>query len=192
MTDLHCTTKPVLYDQNTYPCGCETNGCRCRLNTRPHSWRIGEVAVTRLVEKFAGNTEPGDPQATRRGDTVSLELDGRQLVLDLDAAEKLRAALDDALAATAEFMHTTGEHRRDGKYVVERRGADSTGNRKVFESFGELERLADRLPKDVTADDLSRVGLTAGRRHMVLWHLVEHPEFPYELESRQPLTASRP
>jgi hypothetical protein len=26
---------------------------------------------------------------------------------------------------------------------------------------------------------------------MVLWHLVEHPALPFELERRQPLTASR-
>jgi hypothetical protein len=27
---------------------------------------------------------------------------------------------------------------------------------------------------------------------MVLWHLIEHPEFPFELAGRQPLTATRP
>jgi len=148
--------------------------------------------VTRLVEKFAGSTESQDPNATRRGDTVSLDVDGRRLVLSVDDANKLQQELEDALTATAEFMHTTAEHRRDGKYVVERRGADSAGNRKVFDSFEELRRLADRLPRTVGADDLTRVGLTGGRRHMVLWHLIEHPEFPFELDGRQPLTATRP
>ena len=84
-----------------------------------------------------------------------------------------------------------GEHREDGSYVVERRGADSAGNAKVFDSFDVLRRLVDRLPAEVVADDLSRVGLTGGRRHMVLWHLVESPAFPFELERRQPLTARR-
>ncbi|MFB6081855.1 MAG: hypothetical protein ABEJ67_03440 [Halanaeroarchaeum sp.] len=99
--------------------------------------------------------------------------------------------LDDALTTRHEFVHTAGEHRRDGAYVVERRGADSAGNAKVFDAYRTLVRLADRLPDRVTAEDLSRVGLTAGRRHMVLWHLVEHPSFPFELVSRQPLTAER-
>lgn len=74
---------------------------------------------------------------------------------------------------------------------MERRGADSAGNSKVFESFDGLERLTERLPDEVTAEDLSRVGLTGGRRHMVLWHLVEHPSLPFDLASRQPLTARR-
>ena len=75
--------------------------------------------------------------------------------------------------------------------MIERKGADSAGNSKVFDSFEMLERLVDRLPDETVADDLSRVGLTGGRRHMVLWHLVENPQFPFELASRQPLTARR-
>jgi hypothetical protein len=74
---------------------------------------------------------------------------------------------------------------------VERRGADSAGNRKVFDSFDALARLCQRLPAEFTADDLSTTGLTAGRRHMVLWHLVEHPEFDVSLANRQPLTAEK-
>ena len=88
-------------------------------------------------------------------------------------------------------MNTVGVHRADGSYVVERRGADSAGNRKVFDSFDALARLCQRLPAEFTADDLSATGLTAGRRHMVLWHLVEHPGFAVELASRQPLTAEK-
>lgn len=74
---------------------------------------------------------------------------------------------------------------------MERRGADSAGNSKVFASFDELRRLFDRLPDRFAADDLSATGLTAGRRHMVLWHLVEHPGFDCGLVSRQPLTAEK-
>ncbi|GAA0266950.1 hypothetical protein LT974_10095 [Halobacterium noricense] len=107
-----------------------------------------------------------------------------------DAAE-LRDSLDDALTARETFVNTVGVHRADGSYVVERRGADSSGNRKVFDSFDALERLCQRLPAEFTADDLSASGLTAGRRHMVLWHLAEHPAFDVSLASRQPLTAEK-
>lgn len=143
-----------------------------------------------LVEKFQSTTD-STPTTNRRGDTVTLELDGRALVLSVDDAEALKDSLEASLTASREFMHTSGTHRADGSYVVERRGADSAGNRKVFDSFEMLERLAARLPETVTAEDLSRVGLTAGRRHMVLWHLVEHPAFPFELAGRQPLSATR-
>ncbi|MFB6268866.1 MAG: hypothetical protein ABEH83_02920 [Halobacterium sp.] len=61
----------------------------------------------------------------------------------------------------------------------------------MFDSFDALRRLFDRLPGEFTADDLSASGLTAGRRHMVLWHFVEHPGFACELASRQPLTARK-
>lgn len=109
----------------------------------------------------------------------------------VEAVDELQNGLEDALNERRTFLHTVGEHRRDGSYVVERKGADSSGNSKVFDSFEILERLVDRLPNEVLAEDLSRVGLTGGRRHMVLWHLVENPQFPFELASRQPLTARR-
>jgi len=111
--------------------------------------------------------------------------------MPVEAVEALRGQLTDALTQRRSFLHTDGVHREDGAYVVERRGADSAGNAKVFDSFAMLERLTERLPDEVRADDLSRVGLTGGRRHMVLWHLVEHPAFPFTLASRQPLTAKR-
>lgn len=112
-------------------------------------------------------------------------------MLERARATALRAALDDALATREEFVHTTGEYRPSGEYVVERRGADSAGNRKVFPSFTHLERLYRRLPETFRAEELTRSGLTAGRRHMVLWHVVEHPAFDCELTSRQPLTVAK-
>ena len=180
-----------LYDQNTYQAGLVTHRYRCRLSSRSFDRRIEEVTVMWLVEKFRGEPDLGQLTATRRGDTVSLELDGTRFVLTTAQTEDLQDALDEALHASQEFLHTSGTHREDGAYVVERRGADSAGNRKVFDSFSMLGRLAERLPDRVTAEDLSRVGLTAGRRHMVLWHLVEHPELPFELDGRQPLAATR-
>jgi hypothetical protein len=142
----------------------------------------------RLVEKFSGSP---DLRAERRGDRVVLDVDGDELLLSREQADQLRESLDDALTARETFLNTEGVHRSDGSYVVARRGADSAGNRKVFECFGALRRLCDRLPERFTADDLSASGLTAGRRHMVLWHLVEHPAFPVELASRQPLTGEK-
>lgn len=103
----------------------------------------------------------------------------------------LRDDLAAALTRRREFLHTAGEHREDGSYVVERRGADSSGHRKVFRSLQELRRLYERLPRSFTADDVGRSGLTGGRRHMLVRHLAEHPEFDCDLVSRQPLTARK-
>lgn len=88
-------------------------------------------------------------------------------------------------------MYTSGERREDGSYVVARRGATSSGNRKVFDSFARFQRLYDRLPTEFTAEALSRTGLTDGRRHIVLRHFVERPDFDCELTSRQPLTVRK-
>ncbi|WP_435193979.1 DUF7528 family protein [Natronomonas sp. EA1] len=108
-------------------------------------------------------------------------------VLDRGEAVDLRDALANALTRTEEYVYTTGEHREDGSYVVARRGADSAGHRKVFESFSHVERLYDRLPEEFTAEEIGRTGLTGGRRHMLLRHFAEHPVFDCELVSRQPL-----
>jgi hypothetical protein len=88
-------------------------------------------------------------------------------------------------------VRTAGTHREDGSYVVERRHADSSGHRKVFESFASLRRLYDRLPEAFTAEDVQRTGLTGGRRHMLVHHFAEHPAFDCGLEKRQPLTARK-
>lgn len=111
--------------------------------------------------------------------------------LSRDEAVQLRDALADALTRTREFVRTTGTHREDGSYVVERRNADSTGHRKVFASFENCARLFERLPRSFTADDVGHTGLTGGRRHMLLWHFAEHPAFDCELASRQPLTVEK-
>ncbi len=103
----------------------------------------------------------------------------------------MRTALGDALTERREFVRTVGTHREDGSYVVARRGADSSGHRKVFESFAALRRLYDRLPDEFTAEEVGRSGLTGGRRHMLVHHVAEHPAFECELDKRQPLTASK-
>lgn len=126
-----------------------------------------------------------DPTAT--GVVVALGGDSRALTRE--EARAFRDRLSAALTERRAFVRTAGVHREDGSYVVERRGADSSGHRKVFEAFGALERLYDRLPARFTAEDVGRSGLTGGRRHMVVRHLAEHPAFDCDLASRQPLTA---
>lgn len=122
---------------------------------------------------------------------MSLHLDGAAYRLSRDAAASLRAALDRALDRREEFLHTAGEYRPDGTYAVCRRGADSPGHAKVFDSFDALRRLYDRLPAEFDAEDLGRPGLTGGRRHLVVRHLCEHPGFDARLVSRQPLTGGK-
>ncbi|WP_435063804.1 DUF7528 family protein [Halobaculum sp. EA56] len=122
---------------------------------------------------------------------MTVTLDGETHRLDREAAIALRDGLADALTARREFLHTAGEHRPDGSYVVERRAADSAGHSKVFERFAALRRLYDRLPAEFTAEAVGRTGLTGGRRHLLVRHLAEHPAFDCELVSRQPLTARK-
>ena len=88
-------------------------------------------------------------------------------------------------------MWTVGTHREDGSYVVSRRGADSSGHRKVFENFAVLRRLYDRLPEAFTAEDVEQSGLTGGRRHVLVHHFAEHPAFDCDRTKRQPLTAEK-
>ncbi|SIR23334.1 hypothetical protein SAMN05421858_1927 [Haladaptatus litoreus] len=116
---------------------------------------------------------------------------GEQHDLSRREADRLRDALGRALTERTEFFNTVGEHRDDGSYVVSRRGADSSGHRKVFQNFDAVAKLYDRLPPEFTAEDAGERGLTGGRRHMLVHHFAEHPEFDCELVSRQPLTARK-
>jgi len=61
----------------------------------------------------------------------------------------------------------------------------------VFESFAALRRAYDRLPAEFTAANVEQTGVTGGRRHMLVHHFAEHPNFDCELTKRQPLTASK-
>lgn len=90
-----------------------------------------------------------------------------------------------------EFVRTTGEHRTDGSYVVSRRGANSAGHSKVFETFERLARLYERLPDEFTAADVEVEGVTGGRRHMLVHHVAEHPAFDCRLVKLQPLTVRK-
>jgi hypothetical protein len=125
------------------------------------------------------------------GDAVSVHLGTESRELTRDELRELHAALGEALTERNEFLNTAGQHREDGSYVVERRGADSAGHRKVFDSFEACRELFTELPGEFTAEDVERAGLTGGRRHMLVWHFVEHPAFECELATRQPLTARK-
>lgn len=122
---------------------------------------------------------------------IVLTIDGTQHRLSRAAARELRAAVGDALVERREFVHTAGEHRADGCYVVARRGADSAGNEKVFASFDRAVRLFERLPATFTAEDVGRTGLTGSRRHMLVRHYAEHPAFDCALIARNPLTVEK-
>lgn len=155
----------------------------------------------RLIGKFSGtdrtalnvsNAEQiSDCSVESDGSEVRLELHGETHVVTPEEARDLRAALDDALYRTETFTHTACEHRPDGSYVVARRRADSSGHRKVFDSFATLRTVYDRLPREFTAEDVSHTGITGGRRHMLVRHLAEHPTFDCTLVCRQPLTARK-
>jgi hypothetical protein len=122
---------------------------------------------------------------------VVVTVDGCSCELSRADAAQLQESIGDALTERREFFRTAGEHREDGSYVVERRGADSAGNAKVFEGFEHLRRFYGRLPEEFDAGDVGRSGLTGSRRHMLVRHFAEHPAFDCTIASRNPLTAEK-
>lgn len=124
-------------------------------------------------------------------DAVQVHVGTESRELTRDQVRELREQLGEALTDRSEFVHTSGQHREDGSYVVERRGADSSGHRKVFDSFEACRGLFAALPEEFTAADVESAGLSGGRRHMLAWHFVEHPAFECDLVTRQPLTVRK-
>lgn len=118
-------------------------------------------------------------------------MDGSTHELSRADARELRDALSAALTERREHVHTACEHREDGAYVVERRGASSSGHRKVFDSLEAARHAFETLPAEFTAEDVGTAGVSGGRRHMLVWHFVEDPNFDCELVARQPLTARK-
>jgi hypothetical protein len=163
----------------------------CRPTVR-RSRRIEEAVARPLIEKFYRDEQVGDVAVDARpGDAVCLCLGTESTELSRAQVRQLREALGEALTERTAFAHTAGEHREDGSYVVERRGAESSGHRKVFDSFEACRETYEALSREFTAEDVERAGLTGGRRHMLVWHFVEHPAFDCTLAARQPLTASK-
>ncbi len=120
-----------------------------------------------------------------------LTIAGETHELSRRAARELQGAIGDALVERKEFFRTSGEYREDGSYVVARRGADSAGNAKVFDSFDRVKRLYERLPRAFSAEDVSRTGITGSRRHMLIRHFAEHPAFDCSVTCRNPLTVEK-
>ncbi|MFB6127033.1 MAG: hypothetical protein ABEJ79_07060 [Halolamina sp.] len=125
------------------------------------------------------------------GDAIIVSVGDDRCELSRADAAELKAAIGDALTEKREFFRTAGEYREDGSYVVSRRGAESTGNAKVFDSFEAVARLYDRLPAEFTAEDVGRTGITGSRRHMLVRHFSEHPAFDCDIDRRNPLTGRK-
>jgi len=142
---------------------------------------------TLLIEKFSGD----ELSVRADGEQVVVTISGRTHTLDGDAAAALRTGLGEALTERREYVHTVGTRRADGSYVVSRRGADSSGHRKVFDGFADLREQYATLPETFTAADVDAPGVTGGRRHLLVRHVVEHPAFDCVLAARQPLTAEK-
>ncbi len=128
---------------------------------------------------------------TSDDESILLRIGDRTCELSRADAAELQDSIGTALTEKREFFRTAGEHRDDGSYVVSRRSAESAGNAKVFESFESLRRLYDRLPREFTAEDVGRTGITGSRRHMLIRHFGEHPAFDCRITRRNPLTAER-
>lgn len=132
-----------------------------------------------------------EPTVRSEDGAIVLCIDGEKHRLSREEAREVAGAIDEAMTDRREFVHTSGEHREDGSYVVARRGASSSGNRKVFDSFERTERLYERLPTRFTAEEVGRTGITGSRRHMLIRHFAEHPAFDCEVVGRNPLTAEK-
>ena len=120
-----------------------------------------------------------------------MDIDGKTFELSRESATDLQDAVGDALTERREFFRTAGTFREDGSYEVSRRSADSAGNAKVFRTFDAMARLFDRLPDEFTAEDVGRTGITGSRRHLLIRHFGENPEFPCRISSRNPLMAKK-
>jgi hypothetical protein len=161
-------------------------------------------APTLLIEKFSGSepattTEwhssdqrrPRPRVETVDGDVVLVTGDGRR-PLDRATVHRLRRELAAAGTESRAFVYTRCRHREDGAYVVERRNADSTGHRKVFDSYEACRAVYDALPREFDAGTVGEhCEVTGSRRHVLVRHFAEHPAFDCELAARQPLTAEK-
>jgi len=154
-----------------------------RLRSTPSQRRVCHGVLSLLVA-FSKRDEVS---VSARGESVVVTIDGETHELSRDAAAALEAGVEDALTHRESFFRTACVYREDGSYVVERRGAESTGNSAVFETFEEVRRLFDRMPDEFGAEDVGKSGLTGSRRHMLVRHFAEHPSFPCEIETRSPL-----
>lgn len=130
-------------------------------------------------------------QVERTAETVQISVAGETITVNQSTAEELQSAIASALVDKREFARTIGIRRSDGRYEVRRRNSTSSGNAKVFESTAALRESFTELPDTLSATEMEELGLTGSRRHLVLWHFIEHPGFPCEIQSRNPLRAQK-
>lgn len=168
-------------------------GCSsCGVPTEPFSrWLRSSKTWHGVVTLRIGFSPAGRVDASRDGDTIEVTVDGTSFRLSRRTATALRSAIGTAVRERRSFLRTEGIHRADGQYEIRRRCADSSGNATVFQSFDTLVAAVDDLPTNIGAADVEPLGVSGSRRHMVVWHLLEHPSFEYELVSRNPLRIRR-
>lgn len=132
-----------------------------------------------------------DPVTERTEDTVLLRIADEQYVLPLEVARSLHGDLIDALTERQSFVHTICIRRADGRYIIERRRAASSGNRIVFDSIEAIRDCFDGLPNTFGATDVECDGITGSRRHLLVRHFAESPDFACELICENPLQAEK-
>ena len=125
-------------------------------------------------------------------DGLLLVVDGESHELSRERALSLREAIGEGLERREKLFRTAGHYRADGSYVVIRRGADSAGNRQVFDSFEVLGDLFSDLPATFDADAIGENAPVSGsRRHLLVRHFAEHPAFDCRLVNERPLRARK-
>lgn len=144
--------------------------------------------VISLRVEFSTVSDSTDAESV---DDIQVTIDGHTIELTRSEATALRSELAAAITDHVSFLRTEGVHRSDGRYEVRRRTADSTGNSTIFEAFTELRSQYRSLPTTFGAADIEAFGVTGSRRHMVVWHFIEHPAFTCRLQSRNPLRATK-
>jgi hypothetical protein len=120
-----------------------------------------------------------------------LTIAGEQYALPVPVARRLYANLHDTLTERRQFVHTISVRHPDGRYVIERRRAASTGNRIAFDSIEAIRECFVTLPDTFGACDVECDGITGSRRHLLVRHFAESPEFACELVCENPLQAKK-
>jgi hypothetical protein len=120
-----------------------------------------------------------------------LTIAGERYDLSLSDARCLYTDFHDALTERHSFVHTTSVRHPDGRYVIERKRAASSGNRIAFDSIEALRRCFGDLSDTFGAADVECDGITGSRRHLLVRHFAESPDFKCELVCENPLQASK-
>lgn len=120
-----------------------------------------------------------------------LTIAGERYTLPISVARHLYADLHDTLTERHQFVHTVSVQHPDGRYVIERRRAASTGNRIAFDSIEAIRECFVDLPDTFGATHVECDGITGSRRHLLVRHFAESPEFACGLVCENPLQAKK-